>query len=180
MKGVVFTEFFSMVEEVFDADMVDHLIEATNPSSLGAYTSVGSYDYAELEAMVVELSSVSKMEIETLLTAVGKHLGAQFATNYTSFFTTAGDTYSLLKQIDQHIHVEVRKLYPDAELPEFDFIQSSENDLLLKYRSTRPLADLAHGLILQTAQYFGENLTVEMHKWQEDEWHKCDFTLTKS
>jgi len=36
MKGIVFSEFISMVETVFSEDMVDDLIDATNPASGGS------------------------------------------------------------------------------------------------------------------------------------------------
>lgn len=179
MKGMVFTEFFTMVEDVFGEDMVDHLIDATQPESLGAYTAVGSYDYAELEAMVVELSSETNTDVSTLLQAFGKHLGAQFASKYSVFFVDAGDTFSLLREIDRHIHVEVKKLYPDAELPEFDFENVTDNQMVLNYRSTRPLADLAHGLIVQTALHFDETVEVQLEKSKEANINICKFTINK-
>lgn len=179
MKGLVFTEFFDMVESVFDADMVDTLIDNTNPPSQGAYTAVGSYDFQELSNMVVELSRLTGSKIEDLLLAFGKHLGAQFASKYTHFFTEAGGTIELLKQIDAHIHVEVRKLYPDAELPGFDFEEKGDT-FELHYFSTRPLADLALGLIMQTSAHYNENYKISMRKWDEGEIHHCMFTMNKA
>lgn len=181
MKGLVFTEFFDMVEQVFDADMVDLLIENTQPASQGAYTTVGSYPYEELEAMVVELSKQTNMEVTPLLVAFGKHLGAQFAHKYPHFFKGSGSTIGLLKEIDDHIHVEVRKLYPDAELPEFSFDENTAEGLfILHYRSNRPLADLAHGLIMQTSQHYQENFKISLKKWQEKDKHCCEFLLAKA
>ncbi len=179
MKGLVFTEFFDMVEDVYDQDMVDYLIDATQPQSLGAYTSVGSYDYAELEAMVVELSSKTKTEISVLLHEFGKHLGTQFARKFNGFFAEAGNTFGLLREIDQHIHVEVKKLYPDAELPEFDYENVTDNQIVLYYRSKRPLADLAHGLIVQTSAYYNETIKIELERSRESETHMCKFTIVK-
>lgn len=176
MKGLVFTEFFDMVENVFSADMVDTLINNTNPPSKGAYTAVGSYDFDELKNMVAELSKQTGTNVEYLLTAFGKHLGAQFAHRYTRFFTAAGSTIGLLKQIDQHVHIEVRKLYPDAELPEFRF-EENDNEFLLHYSSTRPLADLAYGLMLQTSQYYDEHFAISMKKWEENNVYCCTFSL---
>jgi len=179
MKGLVFTEFFDMVETVFDADMVDTLIDNTNPPSMGAYTAVGSYDFNELSDMVVELSRLTGLKLEDLLTAFGKHLGAQFASKFTHFFTEAGGTIALLKQIDDHIHVEVRKLYPDAELPRFHY-EEKDNIFELHYSSSRPLADLALGLIMQTSSYYEENYDISMQKWDEGSTHHCKFTLQKA
>ena len=69
MKGVVFTEFFGMVGDVFSDDMVDDLIDATDPASGGAYTAVGTYDHGEIVAMVVELSARTGTPVPDLLQA---------------------------------------------------------------------------------------------------------------
>ena len=178
MKGLVFTEFFDMVETVFDADMVDTLIDNTNPPSQGAYTAVGSYDFDELKNMVVELSKQTNTDIDYLLTAFGKHLGVVFVKKFPQFFESAGSTLGLLKEVDQHIHVEVRKLYPDAELPEFTY-KEEDGCFKLYYRSKRPLADLAHGLMIQTSQHFNEHFAISMRKWDEGDFHCCEFVLKR-
>ena len=179
MKGLIFTEFFEMVESVFSADMVDTLIDNTKPASLGAYTTVGSYDFNELANMVVELSRITGAPMEDLLTAFGKHLGVQFASKFPAFFADAGSTIALLKQVDEHIHVEVRKLYPDAELPKFSY--EDKGDVFeLYYSSQRPLADVALGLIEQTSVHYNENFTINMKKWDENNKHCCKFTIQKA
>jgi hypothetical protein len=136
MKGVVFTEFFGMVEQVFSADMVDDLIEATEPPSGGAYTAVGTYDHAEIVAMVVELSARSGTPTDELLAAFGKHLFGRFHELYPVFFDGVPDAFSFLSSIEDVIHVEVRKLYPDAELPRFESWFPDEESMVLVYRST--------------------------------------------
>jgi len=54
------------------------------------------------------------------------------------------------------IHVEVRKLYPDAELPTFTCDTSTPGRLTMLYRSSRPFADLAEGLIAGCIAHFCE------------------------
>lgn len=179
MKGLVFTEFFEMVEQVFDEDMVDTLIEKTNPVSKGAYTTMGSYSYDELEAMFIELHKQSDVEVSSLLLAFGKHLAAQFAHKYEHFFKDAGDTLALLKKVDSHIHIEVKKLYPDAELPQLSYAEHNNKKFQLVYRSVRPLADLAHGMIIQTSHYFQEKFDISKRQWTEGTDNVCEFELTR-
>jgi len=69
----------------------------------------------------------------------------------------------------------VIKLYPDAKLPKFDCIR--ENDTLyLTHHSDRHLADLAEGLILGSADYFGESFDLKRDELDGD---STLFTLTK-
>ncbi|MBF7074866.1 heme NO-binding domain-containing protein [Glaciecola sp. MH2013] len=179
MKGIVFTEFSQMVEAAFGEDMLDDLIDATNPKSGGAYTSVGTYDHVELVDMVVELSAKVDIPVPKLIHTFGVHLGKVFTEKFESFFKEAGSTLELLKQIDKHIHVEVRKLYPDAELPHFSYQDALTDDdgFKLHYQSTRGFADLAEGLIASTSSYYGESFTVERKDWVEQDIHNTIFTL---
>jgi hypothetical protein len=160
MKGVVFTEFFGMVEQVFSADMVDDLIDATTPASGGAYTSVGTYDHREIVAMVVELSARTGTPVADLLHAFGYHLLGRFSEMYPTFFEGVPDSFAFLASIEDVIHVEVRKLYPDAELPRFETSYPSEGAMEFVYRSPRHFQDLAAGLIAGSIDHFGEDVQV--------------------
>lgn len=182
MKGIVFTEFAEMVEATFGEDMFDDILDAVQPASEGAYTSVGTYDHQELVDMVVELSKQTDTPVPTLVHAFGLHLGKVFSEKFTTFFIEAGNTISFLEAIDNHIHVEVRKLYPDAELPVFSFehVSSPTEHFALHYQSTRGFADLALGLIESTASFFGERFNIEREDWVEGSEHHAIFKLTQA
>lgn len=160
MKGLVFTEFFEMVEANYGLAMIEDLIEATQPSSGGCYTSVSSYNHQELIDMVVELADRTNSQVNDLVYAFGRHLAKVFSSKFTSFFDECPDTLSFLKRIDDHIHVEVHKLYPDAELPEFSFDDSDPDCFQLTYKSVRNFSDLALGLIEGCAEHYNEQFDI--------------------
>ncbi|MCY7413064.1 MAG: heme NO-binding domain-containing protein [Salinibacterium sp.] len=160
MKGVIFTEFLDMVEQVFSADMVDDLIGATNPPSQGAYTAVGTYAHEEIVAMVVELSQRSGMPVPDLLEAFGTHLFARFSRLYPTLMPAATSSLDFLETIEAIIHVQVLKLYPDAQLPRLEGVRHSDTHLTLEYRSPRGMQDLAVGLIKGCGNHFGESLDI--------------------
>ena len=160
MKGIVFTEFLELVESRFSIDIADQVIEAAQSATGGAYTAVGTYDHAELVRMVVRLSEITGTSVPKLLYAFGEHLACRFAQLYPVFFKTAPDLFQFLASIDGHIHVEVRKLYPDAELPRFETVSRSDDAISLVYRSSRHMSDLAQGLIAGTAVHYGETVNV--------------------
>ncbi|MFN8020186.1 MAG: heme NO-binding domain-containing protein [Acidimicrobiales bacterium] len=161
MKGVVFTEFFGMVAGLLGDDMVDDLVDATAPASGGAYTAVGTYDHREIVAMVAELSARTGTPVPDLLQAFGRHLFGRFADLYPVFFAGVTDCFEFLDSIETVIHVEVRKLYPDAELPRFESHRPDPGTMVLVYRSPRHLHDLAAGLIAACAEHFGQTITVD-------------------
>jgi len=175
MKGMVFTEFLEMVETTFSADMVDDIIDDANPPSGGAYTAVGTYDHTELVSMVVALSNRTGIPVADLVQAFGKHVFGVFARNYQVFFTNVPDAITFLSGIEDIIHAEVIKLYPDAHLPKFDCERHGDT-LIMIYRSPRHFADLALGLIRGCGEYFGNNLRIEREELDSE---STKFTVTK-
>jgi hypothetical protein len=154
MKGVVFTEFLDMVEQAHGMEMVDAIIDDARPASGGAYTAVGTYDHHELIAMVHALSARTGAPTPVLIRQYGRHLFARFVKSFPQFFRNVHDAFDFLSRVDDHIHVEVRKLHPDAELPRFTVAGRSDEEMELLYRSSRPFADLAHGLIDGCLEHF--------------------------
>lgn len=160
MKGVVFTEFMELVESRMGLDMLDRIItEAALPND-GAYTSVGTYDHAELVRLVQALSNATGMAMPELIHLFGEHLFERFATGYPALFAEASTSFEFLSRIDNVIHVEVRKLYPDAELPKLVCERTGVNELQLLYSSPRGFGDLAEGLIAGCIRHFQEPIRV--------------------
>lgn len=161
MKGVVFTEFMELVEDKFSFEMADQIIEASELESGGAYTAIGTYDHHELLKLVTHLGEFAGAPVPDLVRTFGHHLADKFATGFPAFFENT-DLFTFLESVEDVIHVEVRKLYPDAELPRFETERKDESTLLMKYESSRPFAELAMGLIQGTIDYFGETAEVTM------------------
>ncbi|MCF8483471.1 MAG: heme NO-binding domain-containing protein [Rhodospirillum sp.] len=162
MLGVMFTEFMDMVEATFSMDMVDDIIDDTSPASGGAYTAVGAYDSAEMMALVAALSTRAGIPTNNLTRAFGKHLFARLAEGYPDIPTNIPCALDPLAGIESRIHGEVRKLYPDADLPHFETERPAPDRLEVVDHSTRPLLDLAMGLIEGCAAHFGETLEITM------------------
>jgi len=162
VKGVVFTEFIDMVEARFTPEVADRMITAAAVPSDGAYTAVGTYDYHEIIQLVAQLSMLTSIPMPKLVHTFGAHLFDRFVVAYPALFAGVTSAFNFLERIENHIHVEVRKLYPDAELPTFTCDTSTPGRLTLLYRSSRPFADLAEGLIAGCIAHFGEPIL--MHR----------------
>lgn len=160
MKGVVFTEFFEFVEGRFSPEIADRLIEGAALPSGGIYTSVGTYDHVEMATLVSNLSAMSAIGVSDLLKEFGRHLFRQFAVKFPFFFGGVASSFAFLPKVDSFVHVEVRKLYPDAELPVFSCVFPTPDRLQMTYESERNLPDLAEGLILGCLEHFGERMEV--------------------
>ena len=168
-----------MVESAFGDETLDDILDNVELASEGAYTAVGTYDHAELVTMVVKLSELTGTPVNELVRAFGHHLAGVFASKYASFFEEVDSTLAFLRKIDDHIHVEVKKLYPDAELPKFTFDDSSDSQFVLHYQSQRGFADLAHGLIEASAKYYGETFDIQREDLSQGQNTDVRFILTR-
>lgn len=179
MKGIVFCEFLEMVESEDGFDMVDRLIESAKPPSGGSYTSVGTYDHAELVALLIAYSGQKNQPVPDLLRAFGKYLFGRFVVLYPVFFENKRTAFDFLSHIDSYIHAEVRKLYPDAELPKFTHRVLDDDRLELTYSSAKHLPDFAEGLMLGCFEHFGEKVELNRQAVVIDGMQSERFTLTR-
>jgi hypothetical protein len=161
MKGVVFTEFLEMVENRFGLDMVDRIVAQSDLKSGGAYTAVGTYDHDELLQLVDHLGEEIAVPAPHLVRTFAHHLFQSFISKYPTVLAGMNSSIGLLENVEGFIHVEVKKLYPDAELPQIDFRKLSDESWELTYRSKRPFADLCEGLIEACLKHFGDNLQLK-------------------
>jgi len=167
MKGIVFTEFLDMVESKFSLDMVDQIIEKSNLESGGIYTAIGTYDHQEMVSLVTELHKATEIPVSELMNIYGQHVFGQFHKGYPMLFENVNDAFSLLESVHGYIHIEVLKLYPDAELPAFKTERINDTHLKMYYSSERAMGDFANGLILGCLEHYGEKGNVEMTRLNE-------------
>jgi len=161
MKGMVFTEFLEMAESRHSADYVDAIIQEAALPNDGAYTSVGTYPAAEMGCLLKAYSRRSGLAPSAILQSFGEHLYGRFREQYPAFFSAAPEPLAFLESVDGYIHVGVRKLYPDAELPSFQCHRPNSDTLVMLYQSSRGLADLAEGLIRACLAGAGSRHTLE-------------------
>ncbi len=164
MKGIVFVEFVQMVEHVFSEELAFEMISNCDLPSGGVYTRVGTYDFSEMQQMVGELSRLSNMPANDLLHAFGKHLFGIFQKSYPLFFQSVSHSFELLEQVHDVIHVEVKKLYPDAMLPSFKYGHPDAQTLVMEYASIRRLSPFAMGLIQGCVEHFDEDIDIRMEE----------------
>jgi hypothetical protein len=180
MKGIVFTEFLEMVELKYSADVVDEILEGSALPSGGIYTSVGTYDHGEMISLLSALGKHTGLGNQELLCAFGEYLFGRFAGLYPEFFGATDQALLFLSKVDDYIHVEIRKLYPDAELPEFDCDGPREGVLEMTYRSERPFAALAEGLIRGCIAHYGQSVDVAIEDLSDGRQTSVRFVLTES
>ncbi len=161
MKGVVFNLLEQLVSRDYGEDTWDTLLDSAGLD--GAYTSLGSYEDADLFKLVGAASEALDTPPDDIVRWFGRNALPLFAESYPQFFAPHTSARTFVLTLNDIIHPEVRKLYPGADVPEFDFDQLHEEDgpLRMGYRSQRQLCSFAEGLIEGAGAHYGERIAIE-------------------
>jgi hypothetical protein len=158
MKGIVFNLLEQIVSRDHGENTWDDLLDEAGLT--GAYTSLGSYPDEHLRRLVRAASAALGVPDQDVIRWFGREALPVLAQAYPSFFTPHADTRSFLLTLNDIIHPEVRKLYPGADVPDFDFDAASDGTLRMGYDSQRRLCAFAEGLIEGAAAQFGEQALI--------------------
>ncbi|MGI9401293.1 MAG: heme NO-binding domain-containing protein [Rhizobiaceae bacterium] len=182
MLGIVFSEFIDLVEGNFSEEIVDELLDFAdeNFESEGAYTVNGDYDHNEMLILVGKLSERTGVPVQDLVYTYGEQLFGKFHTKYPMFFDGIEDSLTFLSGVETRIHTEVRKLYTNSQLPWFNCEFTDEDTLEMVYKSERPLASLAHGLIAGCISHFQDNIDLKRIDLDGDAMTSARFILKRS
>ena len=160
MKGVIFNVLEEFITENFGEDTLDEILDLCPVHSGPPWVGPGTYPDTDLIALAGQAAETLGLPLDDALVAFGQFLFGRLAARYPVFLQGHTDTKTFLMTIHDVIHVEVRKLYPEAVTPTFTFEDPGAGELLMHYASARNLPGVAHGLILGAADHFGEETDV--------------------
>ena len=178
MLGLVFTELVQFIERHHSEEAVDRVLDAAGFEHDGAWTAVGNYPHEEALVLVSTAAEVLGEDPEEMIVQFGRELFGRFRVLYPAFFSDVDTALDFLERIEDHIHTEVRKLYPEARTPSIETVRSrlpAGEGMELVYRSHRPMALLAHGLIEGCIAEFGAGLVVERRDGEEGDGRRARF-----
>ena len=171
MKGIIFTEFIDLVEDKFGLEVVDKILD--NVGDEGAYTAVGSYDHKLLVKLIIELSKITDLPADQLQQVFGKSVFNNLYSTlpHSASLAECKNSFQFVRLVEDYIHIEVKKLYPDANPPKFEFISESETELVFDYKSARCMSNVCLGLVQGCADHFDEQLDISMSEQSKDSSH---------
>jgi hypothetical protein len=171
MKGIIFNLLEQVVAQEYGEDTWDQLLDTAGID--GAYTAVGNYPHEELLQLVKAASSALGTPPDDLVRWFGRKAVPLLAQRYAVFFEGHDSARSFLLTLNDVIHPEVRKLFPGAYAPSFEFDTSREDAVGLSYFSHRNLCSFAEGLIEGAADHYGQDVTIEQTECAKRGDDKC-------
>lgn len=179
MKGIVFVKFSEFIEELWGEEFWDTLLNEANLESEGVYTTVGTYDDEELFTLiglVVEKQNISSKEAQF---AFGKWIFKELYNAAPPGAHDFKDVFEFLHAVQNYIHVEVKKLNPDALLPEFDFLSESATTLSFHYQSPRKLCFFCEGIVYGLAEHTKQKVQVSQSECEHEGDGRCVIEVVK-
>lgn len=158
MKGIIFNLLEKVVTAAYGEDTWDDLIEESGVA--GAYTSLGSYPDEEIEALVAAACHRTGLSRSQVLQWFGQQALPLMRDAYPHLFTGHACSRDFVLSVNDKIHPEVRKLYPEASCPFFHVKAASDDEVTIEYKSPRDLAELAHGFIVGAAHLYDDKVEV--------------------
>ena len=160
MQGSIYTAFSDMIIEKMGMEQWNELLEKTEPESKGFYTSGDQYADSELINMVVLLSEKTGASVESLVETFGEYLFSSLYKTSPADVSSISNLRDFLLAIDGVIHVEVKRLHPQAYLPKFEYEDGPDNALIMYYSSKRKLCHASIGLIRGAAKQFKQEIEI--------------------
>ena len=158
VKGVLFDVVREVVAELLGEDAWDRAIETAEFE--GSYTSLGNYPDEEMATLVVLLSESAGLSVDDTLRTVGIHGWRHLELRQPELVAGVDDMGTLLHSLNNVVHTEVRKLYPDSFVPLFGISDEGPGRWLVTYESERRMCRLAEGLLLGFSEARGITTTI--------------------
>ena len=171
MKGIVFNLLERVVSDEHGEAAWDSVLDGAGLS--GAYTAVGNYPDEEFMTLVDAAAGALDLPQDQVVRWFGRSAIPHFAERYPAFFSPHSETREFLLTLNDVIHPEVRKLFPGAYAPSFEFDTSEDDALGLTYESHRALCSFAEGLIEGAADHFGERVNIQQPRCSKNGDPKC-------
>ncbi len=167
MKGIIFSELVGFLDRAGGPLFAEKVLADANLPHGGAYSKIGQYPWQEAVRVVEVASRESGADFADLCQQFGAYLFERFTVLYADIVGRYSDAETLLAHVGDHIHEEVKVLYPDARPPQVS-THREDGVLHVRYASHRPFAHIAHGLVSGAMRHFGDQRKLEWVNVGED------------
>ncbi len=178
MKGVVFNLLEAYIEENLGEGKYEEILEECILKTKEAFVGPGTYPDEDLMAIVAETIKMAGIPLPEALRSFGRFCFHKLSEKNPGFVNPYTHPKPFLKSVESIVHVEVKKLYEDANPPGFTYIDPASDRLIIQYRSGRMLCRFMEGLIDGVAGYYQSPIKYEQRTCMLEGGEVCEFNLT--
>jgi len=158
MKGSIFKHFESFVTDNWGEDFWEGILDQVTLETDGPFLGPENYPDGDLLTIVGTTIEELGVPLPDALRLFGRYLFAKLESDAPHFVSDSSDLLTFLQTIDGVIHVEVKKLSPEAYLPSIRCERLGDTGMRMHYQSDRQFCQLFLGLIEGAAERFESQL----------------------
>jgi hypothetical protein len=177
MKGIIFNIAEKFIIDTYGEDTFDEIMLTCSLQTREPFVGPGTYPSTDLMEILQKSSVHLNVPLPLFMFEFGKFSFTQLADRYPSFIESHDHPKEFLKSVEGVIHVEVKKLYSNVELPTFYYSEPSPNELVITYYSRRRLFDFMEGLIEGVALHYEKTIRQSRNIYEKNGHVYCDFNL---
>ena len=159
MKGIIYSELVGFLDEKGGPSFTEDVLAGAELPHGGAFSRISLYPWEQAVQVVTSASRISGVDANDLCEEFGKFLFDRFTVLYTEIVERYPTAEAMLSHVEDHIHEEVRVLYPDAEPPQVASWKEDDG-FVVEYSSHRPFAHIAFGLVQGCMKHFNDSRSI--------------------
>ncbi|WFR59816.1 heme NO-binding domain-containing protein [Anaerocolumna sp. AGMB13025] len=167
MKGTVVSSWVESCRKLFGDAIVNNALQSYGLSSDHIFTPLEDVEDRIAQGIIDHIGNAAGKSHKEIWSTMGEENIKTFSKNYPGFFRHES-AYQFLKSMND-VHVIVMKRIKGAVPPVLDVEPISSHDIIFTYRSKRGMIDYLTGLVSGVANYFKEEIKVELASKQENE-----------
>ena len=177
MKGVVFNLVESFICDGWGEDKYEEILSLCPLKTKEPFVGPGTYPDSDLMLMVTKAAEILGVEVEDAVRAFGHYCFPKLSAKLPELVARHDHPFDFLMSVEDAIHVEVRKLMPNALTPSFRYRREDETHMVLEYRSPRKLCAFLEGLLDGVAEHFKVEIRREHALCMHNGHDCCEFRL---
>ncbi len=177
MKGVVFNLLEAFVVENWGEEAYESILDLCPLQTKEPFVGPGTYPDADLFTIATAAAERVGVPLPDALRAFGKFAFPHLVAKFPDYAKDASTAREFLLGVHSVIHVEVRKLMPEAVTPSFEYRDDDGSALTVRYQSSRKLCHFMEGLLDGLGAHYGTTLEHEQVCCMHDGAPHCDFRV---
>lgn len=177
MKGMIFNIFEDFICENWSVELYEEIFSRCPLKTKEPFVGPKTYPDVDFIAILKKTCEILEVDVEEGLRAFGKFAFIKLQQKYPYLINDEAGARNFLLTLDSVIHAEIKKIYPEAELPGFSYQDLSESQLIMIYKSKKQLCSLVEGLLEGVADYFDTEIKVCQNKCVKKGDSECEFDL---
>ncbi len=179
MKGIVFVNFNEFINELWEDEFWDNLLNEAELPSGGVYTTFDTYDDQKLFTLIYQAVDKKNIYVKDAQFVSGKWVFREFYSFAPAGVHNFTDVFESAHTVQSFIHLEADKLDTDTLHPKSMFLSGTPKKILSHYQSVGKLCFLCEDILPSPARHAGQKVKVSQIGCEHENGRCCALEVEK-